>query len=48
LTDPEPIAVYLSENFGFNSTIAKGSDGTTEDLIYDLRNRYTISFREYY
>jgi hypothetical protein len=47
LIDPKVIAVYLSEKFGFNSTIAKGFDGKPQSLVYDDRNEFQVSFRQY-
>ena len=40
------IAKYLFQIFGFNSTFAKGSTGKEEDLFFDFRNQYQVSFRQ--
>lgn len=44
LTNPEPIAIYLSK-FGFNSSIRK--DLTKKPLISNVENQYQVSFRQY-
>jgi hypothetical protein len=41
------IAIYFFELFSFNSTIAKGSIGKEEDLIFDFQNQHRVSFRRY-
>ena len=43
-TDPEPIANYLSNSFGFNSVLKETFKGKSEDLIFEIRNRYKVSF----
>jgi len=45
--DVQPIANYLFQSFGFNSTIANGSNGKEEYFIYDARNQFKVSFRQY-
>jgi hypothetical protein len=49
LTDLEPIANYLSESLGFNSTIVKkiNSKWKSESLNYDKLNKFQVSFRQY-
>ena len=49
LTDLEPIANYLSESLGFNSTIVKKINGKwkSESLNYDKLNKFQVSFRQY-
>ena len=42
----ESIAKYLFEKFNFNSTFAKGQNGTTYDWFYLNRNQHQVSFRE--
>jgi hypothetical protein len=46
LTDLEPIANYLSESLGFNSTIVKKINGKwkSESLNYDKLNKFQVSF----
>ena len=39
------IAKYLFQNFGFNSTLALGSDGKEEILFNDSKNKYQVYFR---
>lgn len=41
------IAKYLFQNFGFNSTLALGSDGKEEILFNDSKNKYQVFFRIY-
>lgn len=36
------IAKYLFQNFGFNSTLAVGSDGKEEILCNDSKNKYQV------
>jgi hypothetical protein len=43
----ESIAKYLFEKFNFNSTIAKGQNGTTYDWFYLNRNQHQVSFRQF-
>jgi len=43
----EIIAKYFFQNFGFNSTFAKGSTGKEEDLFFDFQNQHQVSFRYY-
>ena len=47
--DSEPIAKYFFEAFGFNSTIAKRINGKwkSQDLKYDSKNQFQISFRQH-
>ena len=47
--DLKPIAKYLFEAFGFNSTIAKRINGKwkSQDLKYDSKNQFQISFRQH-
>lgn len=40
------IAKYLFENFNFNSTFAKGQNGTTQDWFYLNTNQHQVSFRQ--
>ena len=40
----ERIAKYFFQTLGFNSTFAKGSTGKEEDLFFDFRNQYRVSF----
>jgi hypothetical protein len=47
LTNAEKIASYLLKSLGFNSIIKKGSKEKTEPFIYNVRNQYTVSFRQY-
>jgi len=42
----ESIAKYLFEKFNFNSTFAKGQNGTIYDWFYLNRNQHKVSFRE--
>ena len=39
--------LYFFQILGFNSTFAKGSAGNGENLFFDLRNQYQVSFRYY-
>ena len=41
----ESIAKYLFEKFNFNSTFAKGQNGTTDDWFYLPVNQHQVSFR---
>ena len=41
------IAKYLFQNFGFNSTLALGSEGKEESLFNDSKNKYQVFFRIY-
>ena len=41
------IAKSLFQNFGFNSTLAAGSDGKEEILFNDSKNKYQVFFRIY-
>ena len=41
------IAKYLFQNFGFNSTLAVGSDGKEEILCNDSKHKYQVFFRIY-
>lgn len=47
--DLEPIANYLFELLGFNSTITKKINGKwkSESLNYDKLNKFQVSFRQY-
>jgi hypothetical protein len=47
--DLKPIARYLFEAFGFNSTIAKRINGKwkSESLNYDSQNQFQVSFRQH-
>ena len=42
--DPEPIANYLSDSFGFNSVLKESFKGKSEDLIFKITNKYKVSF----
>ena len=42
--DPEPIANYLSDSFGFNSVLKESFKGKSEDLIFEITNKYKVSF----
>lgn len=42
--DPEPIATYLSDSFGFNSVVKESFQGKSEELILKSRNGYKVSF----
>ena len=42
----ESIAKYLFEKFNFNSTFAKGQNGTTDDWFYLPVNQHQVSFRQ--
>ena len=42
----ESIAKYLFEKFNFNSTFAKGQNGTTHDWFYLNGNQNQVSFRQ--
>ena len=44
LTDPNEIAVYLSESFGFNSVLKQTYKGKSECLIFETENLYKVSF----
>jgi len=43
-TDPEPIANYFSESFGFNSFLKETYKGKSEVLISEITNRYQVYF----
>ena len=43
-TDPEPIANYLFDSFGFNSVVKETFQGKSADLILKSRNGYKVSF----
>jgi hypothetical protein len=47
--DVRPIAKYLFQNFGFNSTIAKRINGKwkSESLNYASQNQFQVSFRQH-
>ena len=45
--DVKPIANYLFQNFGFNSTVALGSDGKQEILFSNSKNKFQVYFRAY-
>lgn len=47
--DPEPMAKYFFQAFGFNSTIVKRIHGKWKPQVlkYDSRNRFQVSFRQY-
>lgn len=47
--DIKPIANYLFQTFGFNSIIAKRINGKwkSQDLKYDSRNQFQMSFRQH-
>lgn len=40
------IAKYLFEKFNFNSTFAKGQNGTTDNWFYLPRNQHQVSLRQ--
>jgi len=42
----ESIAEYLFEKFNFNSTLAKGQNGTAKSWFYLPRNQHQVSFRQ--
>ena len=42
--DPEPIANYLSDSFGFNSVLKESFKGESEDLIFEITNKYKVYF----
>lgn len=42
----ESISKYLFEKFNFNSTFAKGQNGTAQSLFYLTRNQHQVSFRQ--
>jgi len=44
LRDPEGIAVYLSEKFGFNSVVKRVKKGKSESLISKIENQFQVSF----
>ena len=46
-SDVKPIANYLFQNFGFNSTFALGSDGKQEILFSNSKNKFQVYFRAY-
>jgi hypothetical protein len=45
--DVRPIAKYLFQKYGFNSTITKRIDGKcqSESLNYDSKNQFQVAFR---
>ena len=43
----ESIAKFLFQNFGFNSTFARGSDGKQETLFFNSKNKYQVYFIVY-
>jgi hypothetical protein len=43
-TDPEPITKYLSDSFGFNSVLNETFKGKYKVLIFEITNRYKVSF----
>ncbi|WP_297691731.1 hypothetical protein [uncultured Eudoraea sp.] len=43
----EIIANYLFQNFEFNSTFAIGFGGRQENLLWNSKNKYQVSFRAY-
>jgi len=43
----ESITKYLFEKFNFNSTFAKGQNGTTHDWFYRTKNQHQVSFRQF-
>jgi hypothetical protein len=43
----ERIAKYFFQILGFNSTFAKGPNGSEEDLFLDFQNQHQVSFRYY-
>lgn len=45
--DIKPIANYLFQNFGFNSTFTLGSDGKQETLFSNSKNKFQVYFRAY-
>ena len=49
LIDPKPIANYLFQNFGFNYTIEKKSNGKRESQSSNSarQNQFKVSFRQY-
>ena len=42
--NPEPIANYLSDSFGFNSVLKESFKGKSENLIFEITNQYEVSF----
>ena len=42
-----PIANYLFQNFGFNSTIISGSDRKQKTIFFNPKNKYHVYFTEY-
>jgi|AntRauTorckE5430_2_1112549.scaffolds.fasta_scaffold05904_4 hypothetical protein len=42
-----PIAHYLFQNFGFNSTLISGSDRKQKTLFFNSKNNYDVYFTEY-
>ena len=42
--DPELIANYLSDSFGFNLALKKSFKGESEDLIFEITSKYKVSF----
>lgn len=45
--DIKPIANYLFQNFGFNSTFTLGADGKQETLFSNSKNKFQVYFRAY-
>ena len=47
--DVRPIAKYLFQKYGFNSTITKRIDGKchSESLNYDSKNQFQVAFRQH-
>jgi len=46
LANTESIAKHLFEKFNFNSTFAKGQNGTPKSWFYLLKNQHQVSFRQ--
>jgi hypothetical protein len=44
LTDPEPIANYLSDFFSFNSIFKIGETAKSENLILKIENYHKVTF----
>ena len=42
-----PIANYLFQNFGFNSTLISGPDRNQKTLFFNSKNNYDVYFTEY-
>ena len=43
----QSIAKYLFEKFNFNSTFARGQNGTSKSWFYLSRNQHEVSFRQF-